>query len=486
MSVIENTGRKLRVGMAIAALVALSLPVGLSAAPAGAAGGTDWTKVAWTPQQSPSPWKEWKWDPKKEGRTWKYYEELTAEEKEYWQIDPRWSHEIPRDKQYPLYPEVRYPYHLPYNGEELASLADSAGSTTTMCGLQTHHAYHINRTKDRNGVVSKSDTICNTIKHFKTYAEMLYGLKPGTEQGAYLVVVVSPPESNGTVQLSKFYKDGPGVSKVEDRWVYVPSLKRVRRFNGASGQDYIPGAISTYDDVFLRDFWKYDSKIIGVDILYQAANEKKPYGPVAGAYRQDGGVETYVVLNKPKQSNYYLSQWVTWHDKKTGHVLRTEQWDRKGNFKLITESSLAAPVLVFNKLEYPWAEAIKGGLNENGNERRSFMMGGGPTLAWDVELDVSTYMIPSNPSEKIDYDKFGPLNVYAGGEDWKQLFQPQRIENPFVKPVPVVNFTAKNFPAHPPIYREKFPKFRKVDLPSEIQNKIKKEEQSKRGLFGSM
>jgi hypothetical protein len=476
--------RKMIIGVGLAA-AALVFSGGLTTAKAADEQHPDWSKISWSPVQGPSPWKEWKFDPKKEGRTWKYFEELTAEEKQYWQIDPRWSHEIPRDKEFPLLPETRYPYKLPYNGEELSSLAESAGATTTMCGLQTHHAYHINRTKDRNGVVSKSDQICNTIKHFKTYAELLYGMKPGTEQGAFLVVLASPPEQAGVVQLSKFYKDGPGVSKVEDRWVYVPTLRRVRRFNGANGQDYLPGSISTMDDIFLRDFWKFDSKIIGVDILYQAANEKKPYGPVDGAYRQDGGVETYVVLNKYKQNGYYLSQWISWHDKKTGHILRTEQWDRKGNFKLVTEASLAAQVEVFGKLEYPWAEAMKGGLNENGNERRSFMMGGGPQEAWDVELDISTYMIPSNPSEKIPYDKFGPLNVYAGGEDWKQLFQPQRIENPFVRPVPVVNFQAKDFPAHPPLYRDKFAKYRKIELPAEIESKIKKEEQGKRGLFGA-
>ncbi len=443
----------------------------------------DWSKVAWSPVQSPSPWKEWQWDPKKEGRTWKYVEELTAAEKEYWQIDARWSNEIPRDKEYPLLPEERYPYKPPYSGEELASLSESAGSTTTMCGLQTHHAYHISRTKDRNGVVSKSDTICNTIKHFKTYAEMLYRFKPGQEQGAYLVVVVSPPEQSGTVSLSKFYKDGPGVKKLEDRWAYLPNLRRVRRISGASGEDYIPGATSTYDDVFLRDFWKFNSKVIGVDILYQSANEKKPYGPVQGAYRRDGGIDTYVVLNVPKKKGYYLSQWVTWHDKKTGHVLRTEQWDRRGNLKKVDESTLAAPVLIFNKLSYPWAEAFKGGLTENGNERRSFMMGGGPTLSWDVEQDVQTYMIPSGPDKKIDYDKFGPLGVYAGKETWQQLFQPQRIENSFYKPVPVVKFEARDFPPYPPLYRAKFPKYRKIALPAEVLNKIKKDELNKRGLF---
>ncbi|GAB7027460.1 outer membrane lipoprotein-sorting protein [Geotalea toluenoxydans] len=445
----------------------------------------DWSKVAWTPAKSTSPWKEWNWNPKKEGRSWKYVEELSQAEKDYWQIDGRWSHEIPRDKEYPKLPEERYPFKAPYSGEELSALGEAGGGGTVMCGLQSHSGYHISRTKDRNGVISKSDTICNTIRHYKTFAEQLYKFKPGQETGAYLVVVANPPESAGTVSLSKFYKDGPGVSKLEDRWAYLPSLRRVRRISGASGSDYIPGSVATYDDVFLRDFWKYDSKVIGVDILYQAVNSKKPYGPIAGPYRADGGIETYVVLNKPVKNGYYLSHWISWHEKKTGHIIRQEQWDRKGNFKKVSEKGLSGQVLYFNKLIYPWSEGVKGGLTENGAERRAILHGGGPEQVWDVEQDVQVYSIPDTPDKKISYEKFGNLDAYAGKETWKQLFQPQRIENPFVKPVPVVKFEAKDFPPTPPLYREKFSKFRKISLPAEILQKIKKDEQSKRGLFKS-
>lgn len=477
---VGRTSRKI-VGLGLIAATAFSV-----VAESGVAReGIDWGKVAWTPPQSPSPLKEWKWDTKKEGRTWKYVEELTADEKQYWQIDPRWSHEIPRDKEFSNLPEERYPFKLPYSGEELSALGESGGGGTVMCGLQTHHGYHIVRTKDRNGVVSKSDNICNTIRHFKTFAQQLYEFKPGQEQGAFLVVVTNPPEAAGTVSLSKFYKSGPGVSKSEDRWAYLPSLRRVRRISGASGEDYLPGSLDSYDDVFLRDFSKYDSKVIGVDILYQAVNSKKPYGPIAGPYRTDGGIEAYVVLHKPFKKDYYLSQWITWHEKKTGHVLRQEQWDRKGNFKKINETGLAGAVTFYGKDVYPWQEAIKGGLTANGAERRAILHGGGPALAWDVEQDVQTYTIPDTADTNVAKEKFGPLDVYAGKETWKQLFQPQRIENSFVKPVPTVKFEAKDFPPTPPLYREKFAKFRKIALPAEIQEKIKKQEQEKRGLFKS-
>jgi hypothetical protein len=480
MKLFGKTSRKI-IGLGLIAVTAFAV-----AAESGIAKETvDWSKVAWYPVKSPSPWKEWQWNPKKEGRTWKYVEELTAAEKEYWQIDPRWSHEIPRDKDFPKLPEAKYPFKPPYSGEELNALAEAGGSTTTMCGLQTHHGYHINRTKDRTGVITKSDQICNTIKHFKTFGQELYDLKPGQEQGAFLVVITSPPEDAGTVSLSKFYKDGPGVSKVEDRWAYLPSLRRVRRISGAKGEDYIPGSTDTYDDTFLRDFWKYDSKIIGVDILYQACNTNKPYGPIKGPYRADGGVECYVVLSKHYDKGYYLSQWISWFEKKSGHMIRTEQWDRRGNFHKINEKGLSGVVSYYGKDVYPWLEAMKGGLTEAGTERRALLHGGGPWTFWDIESDIQTYTIPHNDPKvsNVPNEKFGNLDVYAGKETWKQLFQPQRIENPFVKTAPTVNFTAKDFPPTPPLYRDKFPKFRKIVLPAEIASRIKKEELEKRKLF---
>jgi hypothetical protein len=482
---IARRAKSIVLSLGLAGIIVFAIANGYNASKVSAdtSSNTDWKKVAWVPLQPPSNWKEWAWDPKKTGRTWKYVEELTPDEQKYWQIDTRWSHEIPRDKDYPLYPEKRYPFSYPYTGEELSALGDSGGGGPVMCGMQSHHGYHINRTKDRNGVVSKSDVICQTYKPYKTYGEYLYGYKPGHENGSFLVVIAAPSESAGTVVLSKFYKPGPGVSKVEDRWAYLPTLRRVRRINGASGEDYQQGSTSTYDDGFLRNFWEFDSKIIGVDILYQSANNKKPYGPITGPYRQDGGVECYVVLSKHYRKNYYLSQWVTWYEKKTLHPLRKEQWDRRGNFKQVGEAGLAGKVHYFGKLVYPWEEVIKGGLTPEGGERRSLLMNSGPAQMWDVELNVETYTLPDTPDTKVPYEQFGPLDVYVGGEDWKKLFEPQRIENSFPKPTPVVNFTAKDFPPHPPLYRDKFPKYRTVNLPADIQARIKNEEQNKRRLF---
>jgi hypothetical protein len=442
----------------------------------------DYSKVAWSPTPSPSPWTEWKYDPKVNNeKTWKYVEELTPEELEYWQIDARWNHETPRDKEFPWLPEERYPFKPPYSGEKLAALYDEYNQTG-MCNVLAHYGYHISRTMNRQGVMTKSDALCFTAKKFRTFAQDLYEIKSGEIEGYWAETLLYPPENEGMVLFSTWYHATPNSTKQEDRWLYLPTLRRVRRFSGASGEDYPAGSTLTYDDIFLRNFWKYESKIIGVDILYEAANTKQPYGPIEGPYRKDGGVEVYVVLNVHKMPGYYLKQWITYHDRKSLHVLRYEQWDKNGNLKLIGEESLANKANYFgNNDAYLWQEAMKGGLSPGGTERRGMLMGAGPRTSWDVQLDLRTYGLASGPETGIDREKFGDYSIIP--ESWESFFSPQRIEKPYKSQKPTVTFTSADFPPRPSLYRDKFPKYREIVLPSELQAKIKQDELAKRGLF---
>ncbi len=463
------------------AAVAIMAAAGISHAAEESTVKVDYSKVGWIPPASSSPWKEWQFDPKAAGRSWKLVEELNSQEQQYWQIDPRWGHEIPRDSEYPYLPQERYPFKAPWSGEKLAADYDMYYQSG-MCSYIAHNGYHLQRTVDRNGVVSKGDQLCRTAKrNYKTFAQYLYDIKPGELHAFYLVTLLEPPESAGTSVLSKFYKTTPDSTRAEDRWIYVPSLRRIRRFSGASGADYVAGSPNTYDDFFTRKFWQYDSKVIGVDILYGAAGSAKPYGDIDGPYRKDGGIEAYVVLNVPKDSSYYLKQWITWHDKKSHHVIRIEQWDKNGNIKLVGEYGLAGRVEYYGKLEYPWNIAVQGGLSDDGTERRGILMGGGPSLAWDADTDLRTYTIPDTPETGIPYEKFGSLDIFP--ENWNSYFSPNRLEQPFRYQRSKLQIADKDIPGRPILYREKFPTFRKIVLPGELEQKIKQDESNQRGLF---
>ena len=56
----------------------------------------------------------------------------------------------------------------------------------------------------------------------------------------------SPADVKGTGFLSWEYDDP---SKDDDRWLYLPALKKTRRISGSSKNDYFMGTDFTYDDL---------------------------------------------------------------------------------------------------------------------------------------------------------------------------------------------------------------------------------------------
>lgn len=59
----------------------------------------------------------------------------------------------------------------------------------------------------------------------------------------------SPADVKGTGFLQSEYDDP---SKEDDRWLYLPALKKVRRITGSSKNEYFMGTDFTYDDIGKR------------------------------------------------------------------------------------------------------------------------------------------------------------------------------------------------------------------------------------------
>ncbi len=72
-------------------------------------------------------------------------------------------------------------------------------------------------------------------------------------KNAFGVTVDSPFDARGIMLLSYRYKstDGPEAdAKNDDTWVYVPTLRRVRRISSAQRTDAVAGTDFTFDDLF--------------------------------------------------------------------------------------------------------------------------------------------------------------------------------------------------------------------------------------------
>ena len=61
-----------------------------------------------------------------------------------------------------------------------------------------------------------------------------------------MITFQSPADVRGTKFLSWTYDE---LGRDDDKWLYMPSMKRVRRISGAANNDFFMGSDFTYDDI---------------------------------------------------------------------------------------------------------------------------------------------------------------------------------------------------------------------------------------------
>lgn len=99
-----------------------------------------------------------------------------------------------------------------------------------------------------------------------------------------VMVFKEPADVRGTAFLSWDYDD---VKRDDDKWLYLPAMKKVRRISGASKNEFFMGSDYTYDDMGKRcvdkdrhrllgeeramghDCWKVESIPVDADDLYR-------------------------------------------------------------------------------------------------------------------------------------------------------------------------------------------------------------------------
>jgi len=388
-----------------------------------------------------------------QSKTWKYAEELAPEELKAWQIDPRWSHEVPRHKEFKHLPEELYPFEPPFTGEEITFLAEDLIFPGMDCKDEAAHLATINK----RGHMLQVSWMFKTKFYYADFAEKLYKLKPGDIETKHLIIYDFPPEERGRGILLWDVKDSPDSRTEQERWIYYNSLRRVRRVQGGAGQDNLLETDFTYDDDFMRDTWEHTHKLIGIDTIHEINGRKKFLGD-AGPYTPDGGVECYVVLSKPgapwaPQNDYYLSQWVTWYDRHTFAMVRAEQWDKKGNlFK------------IHGKCYDNWDKMSKQPRNKRDELVRMEWYG------WDLDIDHESWARLVPPT-KFHVDC--PDDVFT-----VRYMQDQRLWRDDFKNVPRLE-SPEQLPPKPPLWPDKFPKYRNVVIPDDLQKKIAGEKRSR-------
>lgn len=122
-----------------------------------------------------------------------------------------------------------------------------------------------------------------------------------------LVFFEYPADIRGTGLLMYSYSDA---GKDDDRWLYLPALKKVRRIAGESKNEYFMGTDFTYDDMGGRGIDQDTHKLLGEETI--------------------DGVKYYKIESVPVDKNDFYSKKIGWVIADKWVHLKVEFYDRKG------------------------------------------------------------------------------------------------------------------------------------------------------------
>lgn len=135
-----------------------------------------------------------------------------------------------------------------------------------------------------------------------------------------LVIFTGPTAVKGLATLTWTYIDP---DRDQDQWLWLPSLKKIRKISVAQSDDSFMGSEFTVEEITTRRF---------EDETYQLLKEEKFKGFTSEfnkkTYHQ--GTDCFIIEAKPKRSPWYYSKRIVWIDKNTGGDIFHEIYDPNG------------------------------------------------------------------------------------------------------------------------------------------------------------
>jgi hypothetical protein len=146
-----------------------------------------------------------------------------------------------------------------------------------------------------------------------------------------------PSEINGLCDIIIRYN----TAKLHDHWMYIPSIRRIRRLSTAQMQDSWAGTDFVFDDVegFYGKVPLFTFKLLGKREMLMPAHQieglEEHIVLTEGPMYQDITLErtaVWVIQMRSKDPNYIYSNKIVYIDPATGMFFVTDCWDRKGRF----------------------------------------------------------------------------------------------------------------------------------------------------------
>ncbi|MDR0553723.1 MAG: outer membrane lipoprotein-sorting protein [Treponema sp.] len=138
--------------------------------------------------------------------------------------------------------------------------------------------------------------------------------KDGPRGGRTVIVFQAPDNVKGTRFLTL---ENPGGA--DDRWIYLPSLGKVRRIAASEGTGSFMGTDLSYDDI--------SSANRSADVDTHTLLREEAFN----------GKTCFVIESKPKDNSYQYSRMVSWIDKADRIAYKLELYDRRNTLVKVLE-----------------------------------------------------------------------------------------------------------------------------------------------------
>jgi outer membrane lipoprotein-sorting protein len=138
--------------------------------------------------------------------------------------------------------------------------------------------------------------------------------KDGPNGTRMVIVFQQPADVRGTRFLTMDNASGK-----EDRWIYLPSLGKVRRIAASESGGSFMGTDFSYDDMSAMD------RDAAEDTHTLLREEKL------------NGADCYVIQSVPKDSDFQYSKIIIWIDKGNYVIYKSEMYDRRGALLKVME-----------------------------------------------------------------------------------------------------------------------------------------------------
>lgn len=135
-----------------------------------------------------------------------------------------------------------------------------------------------------------------------------------------VIVLTEPTQAKGLAILSWTYEDP---DRDQDTWLWIPSLKKIRKISASESDDSFMGSDFTVEEVSTRKFGDETYKLIG----------EKNFPGYTFEYTGEvkfKGTPCFVIEATPKKSPWYYSKRIVWIDKETGGNIYDEYYDANG------------------------------------------------------------------------------------------------------------------------------------------------------------